>query len=81
MKKEDWILSYSTYIEVSNYDELVEATNDIINFLNYMDKDKMLVKSYIKYDGKLIMPHNVSDQSNEEILKSAERQFKEGMNY
>lgn len=81
MKMEDWILNYSTYIEVSNYDELIEATNDIINFLDYMDNDKMLVKSYIKYGNKLILPHNASDQTKEDILKSAEIQFEEDINY
>jgi hypothetical protein len=73
--KEKWILNYQTYIEVTNYEEFIEATNDIINFIEYMGNNDVLIKSYIKFQDIMILPHNVSEQTAEQIMESAKKQW------
>lgn len=71
----DWILKFKTYIEVNNYEEMIEATETIIDFLDYMSYPQIIVESYIKYNNQLILPHNVSIQNDDEIRESAKVQF------
>lgn len=73
--KKNWILNYKTYIEVNNYKELQDATELIIKFRNYMQYPNIIVKSYIKFNEKFILPHNVSDQTDEEIRNSSQNQY------
>ncbi len=74
-RKKNWILRFKTYIEVNNYEEMLNATETIIKFRNYMNYPQIIVESYIKYDNKLILPHNVSNQKDDEIRESARTQF------
>lgn len=73
----NWQLSYYTYIEVKNYEELLEATNYIIKFIEYIENRYILLRSYIKFEDKLIIPHCITGESNEEILNNAIKQFKD----
>ena len=73
--KENWILNYKTYIEVTNYDEMLEATELIIDFKNYMGYSNIIFLSYIKYEDDLILPHNVYPQTDNEIMQSAINQW------
>lgn len=73
--KKDWILKFKTYIEVNNYDELLDATETIIEFRKYMPYPQIIVGSYIKYNDNFILPHNASIQTDDEIRKSAKEQF------
>lgn len=75
LSRKNWILKFKTYIEVNNYEEMLNATEIIIKFRNYMKYPQIIVKSYIKYDNKLILPHNVSNQKDDEIRESAKTQF------
>ena len=54
---------------------MLNATETIIKFRNYMNYPQIIVESYIKYDNKLILPHNVSNQKDDEIRESARTQF------
>lgn len=73
--KKNWILKFKTYIEVNNYEELLEATETIIKFRKYMSYPQIIVESYIKYNDNFILPHNASIQTDDEIRKSAKEQF------
>lgn len=71
----NWLLNYYTYIEVSNYEEMMEATEYIISFIEYIQNRKVLLRSYIKVKDELIIPHGTIDESNEEIRESAKNQY------
>lgn len=73
--QENWILEFETYIEVNNYEEMIDATEMIIEFIDYMSYPQFIIKSYIKYKNQYILPHNVSIQSDDEIRQSAKIQF------
>lgn len=70
--KQNWLLNYETYIEVSNYEEMIYATEAIIRFIEYIGNPNILTKSYIKVGEKLIQPHNSSAQTSDDIRKMAE---------
>ena len=67
--------NYYTYIEVNNYEEMLQATEDIINFIEYMGNRSMIVRSYIKVNNSFIIPHGTQNESNEEIRESAKWQY------
>lgn len=73
--KKGWLLKFKTYIDVSNYEEMLKATEILIRFRNYMSFPQIIVESYIKYNNNLILPHNVSIQNDDEIRESAKNQF------
>ena len=73
--KKNWLLKYKTYIEVSNYEEMLDATEIIIKFRDYMPYPQIIVESYIKYDNNYILPHNVSIQENDQVRESAIKLF------
>lgn len=75
IKEKYWILNYKTFIEVNNYEEMLSATDLIIKFLEYMNEPSALVKCYIKIDNNFILPHNVSEQTNEQIREMAIMQY------
>lgn len=74
-KKKNWLLNYETYIEISTYEELLEATEIIIRFINYMNNPIVLVDSYIKIGNEKICPHNATRQSVDEIRNMAKQQY------
>lgn len=73
-KRENERLTFYTYIEVNSYEEMLEATEDIIRFIEYMGNNSITVGSYIKVGDELIIP---SGKNNEEIRKSAKWQYEE----
>lgn len=73
--QKNWILEFKTYIEVNSYEEMIEATEMIIEFIDYMSYPQIIVESYIKYKNQFILPHNVSLQNDDEIRQSAKTQF------
>lgn len=80
ISKKDWILNYETYIEVNNYEEMLEAVEDIIRFKSSMGNySSIIISSYIKIGNQTILPNNVSPQTNDEIRESAKKQYEEIM--
>lgn len=73
--EKNWFLRFKTYIEVNSYEEMLEATEIIIKFRNYMSYPEMIIESYIKYGDRFILPHNVSHQTDEEIRNMAKSEF------
>lgn len=73
--EEDWLLDYRTYIEANSYEEVISATELIIEFIEYMGNPHILIKSYIKFGDEMILPHNVSPQTYDDIRKSAIQQY------
>ena len=74
--KKNWFLSYKTYIDVNNFEEMMNATDAIIRFKKFMGNySSMPINSYIRIDNELILPHNVSLQSYESIKESAIMQY------
>lgn len=74
-KKEDWLLNYETYIEANTYEEMLYATEAIIRFVEYMGNSNILIKSFIKMGDKRLLPHNVSDQTSEQIRQRTIQQY------
>ena len=79
IKEKNSHLTYYTYIEVSNYDELLVAVNDIIKFVEYVGNRDILIGSYIKVKGQLIIPHGTMGETNEEIIDNAIKQYQDIM--
>lgn len=73
--KKDWLYNFYTYIEVSNYNEFLTAIDDIIRFIEFMENRAIIIKSYIKINDKLIIPHGTRNENNEEIRQNAIRQY------
>jgi len=72
----EWILEYETYIEVENYNEMLEAVETIIRFKQFMGNySSIIVKSYIKIGNEMILPNNTSPQTHDQIRKSAISQY------
>ena len=71
----NWMYNFYTYIEVKDYEEFLIAIEDIIRFIEYMGNRSILVKSYIKVNDKLIMPHGTRNETNQEIRESAISQY------
>lgn len=71
----DWMYNFYTYIEVNNYDEFLNAIEDIIKFIEYMDNRSIIIGSYIKVNDKLIIPHGTRNESNQDIRESAIAQY------
>lgn len=85
--KKSWILKYKTYIEVENYNEMLEAVETIIRFKKFMGEySSIMASSYIKIGNEMILPNNVSPQTDDEIRESAKLQYirivkKNNLNY
>lgn len=80
ISKKGWILNYETYVEVKNYEEMLEAVETIIRFKKFMGNySSIIIRSYIKIGNEMILPNNVSPQTNNEIRESAKRQYEEIM--
>ena len=75
INKKDWILNYKTYIDVNNYSEMLDAFEKIVEFISYMGDSYVLIDSYIRFNGELILPHNVSIQTYEHMKAMAIRQY------
>lgn len=45
-----------------------------------MQRPMFLIKSYIKVGEKMIMPHNVYPQTNEQIRENAKRLYMQAVN-
>lgn len=74
--KENWFLNYKTYIEVKSYEEMIGAVESIIRFKKTMGNySSNIIKCYIKIGNNMILPNNVSPQTDDAILKSAQRQY------
>lgn len=71
----NWQLNYYTYIEVSNYEQMLQATEDIISFIEYTGNRTIIIGSYIKINDNLIIPHGTPNETNEEIRESAKWQY------
>lgn len=77
IKEKEWILVYETYIETNTYEELMEATNILIKYNNYIG-DLMFVGSnmYIKYKGNIINPIQTCEMSDDFIKNNVNEQYK-----
>lgn len=58
---EQGLLSYKTYLEIETYEDLINATDLLIDFLNYEEKwnkdnDKVINIWWHKEDGEYIVP-------------------------
>lgn len=73
--KKGWILNYKTYIDVNNYEEMLDATELIIKFRKYTQYPNIIMESYIRFNNQTILPHNVSSQTDDEIRESAKEQY------
>lgn len=70
-----WLLSYSVYAEIYNYQELIDYTDAIIRFLQFADNSLAGINMYLLYDGNKICPYNKYPTNNEEIKQSAITQY------
>lgn len=70
-----WLLSYSVYAEIHNYQELIEYTDAIIRFLQFSDNSLAGMDMYLIYNNTKIYPYNKYPTSNEEIKQSAIIQY------
>ena len=73
--EKSWIYSFEAYVNVSNYDEMMQATEAIIRFDNFMKHFDICEKFYIYYNNQKIYPHNASNGSDDYIRQSAITQF------
>lgn len=62
-------------VNVSSYNEMIQATEAIIRFKNFMSHFDICEKFYIYYKNRRIYPSNFSFQSSEVVRKSAIDQF------
>ena len=75
-KKKNWILEFKTYIDVNNESELQEATDAIIRFIHYLNKN-IVPLSYIRYKNHLFLPKpSIGIKTDEEIRNIAEQEYK-----
>ena len=79
VKEKNSHLTYYTYIEVSNYDEMLVAVNDIIKFIEYIGNGNILIGSYTYIYYQLIIPHGTMGETNEEIINNAIKQYQDIM--
>lgn len=77
----NWILEYETYIEVEDYNEMLEAVETIIRFKQFMGNySNIIIRSFIKIGDKIILPNNTSPQTYDQIRKSAILQYERKIN-
>ena len=74
-REKNWIYSFEAYVNVSSYNEMIQATEAIIRFKNFMSHFDICEKFYIYYKNRRIYPSNFSFQSSEQVRKSAIDQF------
>ena len=72
--KKNWRLTFYTYIEVNDYTEMLEATEDIIRLLEFIGNRNISVASYIKVGDEFIIPVG---KTNEEIRKNFKKQYED----
>lgn len=73
-KTTNWLLDYNTYIEVNNYQEMIDATEAIIRFLQYMNKN-INVDTYIRFNGIGILPNSFSPATYNQMRENAKLQY------
>ncbi len=90
------LLYYRNYIEIENFDELMQATESIIHFMEYAEqwnKENKVINNYIqkkeeffvaplgmtfiKINGKMIIPYSETYMTVDEIKESAKKQYLE----
>ena len=74
--KKNWRLTFYTYIEVNNYEEMLEATEDIIRLLEFIGNRKIFVASYIKVGNEFIIPVG---ETNEEVRENFKMQYEDAI--
>ena len=74
--KKDWHLTFYTYIEVNNYEEMLEATEDIIRFLEFIGNRKIFGGTYIKVKDKFMTPIG---ETNEEVRENFKKQYEDAI--
>ena len=74
-REKNWIYSFEAYVNVSSYNEMIQATEAIIRFKNFMSHFDICEKFYIYYKNRRIYPSNFSFESSEVVRKSAIDQF------
>ena len=74
--KKNWRLTFYTYIEVNNYEEMLEATEDIIRLLEFIGNRKISVASYIKVGNEFIIP---AGETNEEVRENFKMQYEDAI--
>lgn len=74
--KKNWRLTFYTYIEVNNYEEMLEATEDIIRLLEFIGNRKIFVASYIKVGNEFIIP---AGETNEEVRENFKMQYEDAI--
>ena len=80
-KEKEWILVYETYIEASTYEEIIEATDVIIKYSNYIGNQVYIGSNiYIKYKGEIIRPIQSSNTKEDTIKTNVWREYNEVTN-
>lgn len=74
--KKNWRLTFYTYIEVNNYEEMIEAAEDINKLLEFIGNRKISVSSYIKVENEFIMPVG---ETNEEVIENFKKQYEDAI--
>lgn len=74
--KKNLFLTFYTYIEVNSYEELLEASEDIIRFLEFIGNRKIFGGTYIKVKDKLLTPIG---ENNEEVRENFKKQYEDAI--
>jgi len=73
---EGWLLNYETYIETSNYSEVMEAARIIVKYIDYFGiKVSLGNHIYIKYGDNVIIPQTGSGQSGDRIIRNVQQGY------
>lgn len=70
-----WLLHYETVIEVHSYSEMLDATESIIRFIEYMGNRKIMFMCNIKVGKDYFQICDSVDETNEEIRKNAKNRY------
>lgn len=74
-KTKEWLLSYKIYININNYQDLLNSTEAIIRFINFSENSLVGIYIPLILDGEKIYPCNKYPITNEEIRESAKEQY------
>ena len=71
----NFLIFFRTYIDVNNYQELVDATDAIIRFVEFKSDWKMPTDNFIRVGEDIIIPNNQLHQTTDEIKEEAKKQY------
>lgn len=70
------LLSYSTYIEIQNYDEIENAVKKINRFIEYSQRDfRVTWKIYLKRDDLILYPYSILETTEQEVIDNAKMRY------